>query len=178
MNVESVSSSARHRFSKQRTSEIELDAGTGVVGDAHRGVTVQHLSRKRYHPDWPNLRQVHLMPGELFDELSERGFPVTPGDIGENVTTRGLDLLGLPTGARLRLGDAAEVELTGLRNPCLQLDRFQDGLMKAVLDHDRDGNLIRKAGVMAIVITGGFVRPGDPIVLTLPAGTPRPLQPV
>jgi MOSC domain-containing protein YiiM len=178
MNVESVSASPRHRFSKQRTAEIELDAGTGVVGDAHRGVTVQHLSRKRYHPDWPNLRQVHLMQAELLDELCERGFAVAPGDIGENVTTRGVDLLGLPTGARLRLGSDAEVELTGLRNPCLQLDRFQDGLMQAVLDHDQDGNLIRKAGVMAVVITGGLVRPGDPIALTLPAGTPRPLQAV
>lgn len=157
---------------------IWLRAGLGVVGDAHQGTTVQHLSRKRREPNTPNLRQVHLMHAELFDELSTAGFTVTAGQMGENVTTRGVDLLGLPTGTRLRLGATAVVAITGLRNPCTQLDGLQPGLMAAVLGRDERGELVRKAGVMAIVLSDGEVRPGDRITVELPAPPHQPLAPV
>jgi MOSC domain-containing protein YiiM len=136
---------------------------------------VQHRSRKRWNPQLPNLRQVHLIHAELFDELRSKGFDVKPGELGENVTTLGIDLLGLPTGARLTLGETAVVEITGLRNPCIQMDRFRPGLMAATLDKDADGKLIRKAGVMAIVLADGDVRPGDAITVMRPAGEHRPL---
>ena len=157
---------------------IELERGTGVIGDAHQGVTVQHRSRKRWTPDAPNLRQVHLIHAELLDELRAAGFTVACGDLGENVLTRGLDLLGQPVGTRLRLGSQVVLELTGLRNPCVQLDRFESGLTAAVLDRDAAGNVVRKAGVMAVVLVGGAVRPGDVIEVELPPGDPRPLEPV
>jgi len=173
--VVAVSRDGAHRFSKAPVDAIRLLAGLGLEGDAHAGETVQHLSRVRRDPSQPNLRQVHLIHTELHDELAARGFEVTPGDMGENVSTRGLDLLGLPTGARLRLGAEAVVELTGLRNPCTQLEHFATGLMAAVLGRARDGSLIRKAGVMGIVITGGDVRAGDPIAVQLPDGPHRPL---
>lgn len=176
--VTSVSLSPRHAFSKPNALAIRLVAGLGVEGDAHAGVTVKHRSRVRRDPTQPNLRQVHLVHSELFDELRAKGFIVTAGDIGENVTTRGIDLLALPTGTRLKLGGAAVVAVTGLRNPCVQLDGFQKGLMAATLDKDADGNLIRKAGVMGVVLTGGEVRPGDPIGIEVPAGAHKPLQPV
>ncbi|WP_269713340.1 MOSC domain-containing protein [Caulobacter sp. NIBR2454] len=170
--------SPRHRFSKAPAMMIRLIAGIGVEGDAHAGLKVQHRSRARFNPTLPNLRQVHLIQAELLDELNEQGFSIGPGDIGENVTTRGLDLLALPTGTILRLGEEAELELTGLRNPCIQMDRFQDGLMAATLGHDEQGGLIRKAGVMAIVLNGGVVTPGDPVAATHPAAPHRPLKPV
>ena len=173
-----VSRSPRHRFSKQTEAEVRLLAGVGVEGDAHAGVTVQHRSRKRWTPHLPNLRQVHLMHAELFEELAEAGFAVEPGELGENVTTRGVDLLALPTGTRLRLGAEAEVELTGLRNPCVQMDRFQDGLMAAVLDRDADGALVRKAGVMSVVLRGGVVRPGDVVEVVVPPEPHRALDKV
>ena len=176
--ITAVSLSPGHHFSKPNLLSIRLLAGLGVEGDAHAGETVKHSSRVRRDPTQPNLRQVHLVHSELFDELQAKGFTVTPGDIGENVTTRGIDLLALPTGTRLRLGDAATVEITGLRNPCVQLDTFQKGLMAATLDKDADGNLIRKAGIMGVVLVGGEVRPGDAIAIELPAGAHRPLQPV
>jgi MOSC domain-containing protein YiiM len=157
---------------------ITLLEGLGVDGDAHLGETVQHLSRIRRDPTQPNLRQVHLVHAELHDELRDRGFELEPGQMGENVTTRGVDLLALPVGTRLRLGDTALIEITGLRNPCKQLNGIQDGLMAATLDRDADGELIRKAGVMAIVISGGEVRPGDPIATELPAEPHRALEPV
>jgi MOSC domain-containing protein YiiM len=157
---------------------IRLVAGLGVEGDAHLGETVKHRSRVARDPTQPNLRQVHLMHAELLDELAVAGFRVAPGDLGENVTTRDLDLLGLPTGTLLRLGDTALVEVTGLRNPCVQLDKFQKGLMAATLDRDPQGNLVRKAGVMAVVREGGEVRAGDAIAVTLPPGPHRPLVPV
>jgi MOSC domain-containing protein YiiM len=103
---------------------------------------------------------------------------VQPGDLGENITTSGLDLLALPAGTRLHLGASAVVEITGLRNPCIQIDHFQKGLMAATLDRDADGNLIRKAGIMSIVIADGDVRPGDVIRVELPDMPHRPLQPV
>ena len=171
--VIAVSRSAKHTFSKPNEAGIRLVAGLGVEGDAHSGATVKHRSRVRRDPSQPNLRQVHLMHAELFEELAAKGFTVTAGDMGENITTQGVDLLGLPTGARLRLGETAVVEITGLRNPCVQLDRFQDGLMAAVLDRDAEGNVVRKAGVMGIVVSGGEVRPGDRVQVELP---PEPYQ--
>jgi MOSC domain-containing protein YiiM len=149
-----------------------------VEGDAHLGETVKHRSRVARDPSQPNLRQVHLIHAELHDELRVAGFAVSAGQMGENVTTCGIDLLGLPTGTRLRLGKTAVVEVTGLRNPCIQLDRFQPGLMAAVLGRDEHGALIRKAGVMAIVLTDGEVRPGDPIIVELPPAPHRFLEPV
>jgi MOSC domain-containing protein YiiM len=176
--VAAVSSSATHSFSKPARPAIQLLAGLGVAGDTHLGVTVQHRSRVARDPSQPNLRQVHLIHAELHDDLRAAGFAVTAGDMGENVTTRGIDLLGLPTGTRLRLGDRAIIEVTGLRNPCRQLNDFEPGLMKAVLGRDRDGHLIRKAGIMGIVLAPGTVRPGDEVHVELPAPPHQPLRPV
>jgi MOSC domain-containing protein YiiM len=176
--VTAVSRSAAHTMAKPNQGSIRLLTGLGVEGDAHQGKNVQHLVLVRRNPDKPNLRQVHLIHSELHDELRARGFTVSEGQMGENVTTRGLDLLGLPTGARLHLGAEAVVEVTGLRNPCRQLDGIQDGLLSAVLDHDVQGNLIRKAGIMGIVLKDGEVKPGDPIRVELPAGPHQPLAPV
>jgi MOSC domain-containing protein YiiM len=174
--VTAVSSSAGHTFSKLVRPAVRLLAGLGVEGDVHAGVTVKHRSRVARDPSQPNLRQVHLMHDELHDELRAAGFTVGPGDLGENVTTRGIELLALPIGTRLRLGASAVVELTGLRNPCVQLDRFQQGLTAAVLDRDSDGELVRKAGVMAVVVAGGEVKPGDAIRVELPVGSHQALQ--
>lgn len=171
-----VGRDASHRFSKPGVLQIRLIAGEGVAGDAHRGVTVQHRSRVAADPTQPNLRQVHLIQAELFDELTARGFQVASGDLGENITTRGIDLLGLPTGTRLAIGATAIIEITGLRNPCGQIEKFQTGLLAAVLDRAPDGALIRKAGVMGIVVTGGDITPGDTITVTLPAEPHRPLE--
>jgi MOSC domain-containing protein YiiM len=175
--VVAVSRSATHTMSKANAEGIRLVEGLGVDGDVHAGATVKHRSRVQRDPTAPNLRQVHLIHAELHDELREAGFDVAPGQMGENVTTRGLDLLGLPTGAKLSIGDAV-VELTGLRNPCTQLDGVQDGLMAATLDRGSDGALIRKAGVMAVVVASGEVRAGDAIRVELPPGPQRPLEPV
>ena len=176
--VVAVSSSPGHTFSKCGAPAITLVAGLGVAGDAHHGETVKHRSRVRANPAQPNLRQVHLIHAELHDELNASGFSITPGDMGENITTRGVNLLGLPTGTRLHLGSEAIVEVTGLRNPCLQLDAFQPGLMQAVLERANDGALVRKAGIMGIVLVGGEVRPADSIRVELPEGAPIPLGPV
>jgi MOSC domain-containing protein YiiM len=176
--VAAVSRSAAHTFSKTTQASIRLLPGLGVEDDAHMGVTVKHRSRVARDPNQPNLRQVHLIHAELFDELRAAGFAVSVGQIGENVTTRGIDLLGLPSGTRLYLGDTAAVEVTGLRNPCYQLDDFQPGLMEATLGRDEQGRLIRKAGVMGIVLAGGTVRPDDPIRVELPPEPRRPLVPV
>ncbi len=176
--VVGVSRSAEHNFSKFGEASVRLVAGLGVEGDAHQGATVKHRSRVRRDPSQPNLRQVHLIPAELHDELKAEGFQVSPGQMGENITTRGVDLLALPTASRLRLGDDCVVELTGLRNPCVQLDGFQDGLMAALFDRDEAGNILRKAGVMAVVLVSGEVRPGDSVSVELPAGPHRPLEPV
>jgi MOSC domain-containing protein YiiM len=176
--VVAVSRSASHGPLKDNARSICLIAGLGVDGDAHAGETVQHLSRVRKDPTQRNLRQVHLIHAELHDELAAAGFAVTPGQMGENVTTRGIDLLALPQGARLRLGDDAIVEVTGLRNPCTQLDGIHAGLMEATLDRDDDGHLVRKAGIMAVVLAGGEVRPGDAIHVELPTDPHRALEPV
>ena len=166
--VLAVAVSPAHGFSKTVVPEIRLLPGLGVEGDAHKGVTVKHRSRVARDPTQPNLRQVHLVHAELFAELAAQGFTVEPGDIGENVVTTGLDLLAFPRGTRLRLGEAL-VEVTGLRNPCKQLDTFQPGLMAATLGRDPQGGLVRKAGIMAIVVEGGRVCSGDPIDVELPA---------
>jgi hypothetical protein len=175
--VTAVSRGATHGPGKDNQDGIRLLAGVGVEGDVHAGQTVQHVSRVKRDAAQPNLRQVHLIHAELHDELREGGFDVAPGVMGENVTTRGIDLLALPVGTRLRLGSEAVVELTGLRNPCKQLDGIQPGLMKATLDRDAQGTLIRKAGVMGVVAAGGEVRPGDPVEAELP-GDGQPLEPV
>jgi MOSC domain-containing protein YiiM len=176
--VESVHCGAEHTLIKASGPSIRLLAGLGVEGDAHLGKTVQHRSRVARDPSQPNLRQVHLIHAELHDALREQGFAVRAGEMGENITTRGLDLLGLPAGARLHLGAEAVVEITGLRNPCAQLDRLEQGLLAAVLDRDAEGRVIRKAGVMGVVLTGGEVRPTDPIRVALPPEPHRPLEPV
>ena len=174
--VAAVSLSARHTFSKPNVLSIRLAAGLGAEGDAHMGATVKHRSRVAKNPDEPNLRQVHLIHEELFAELAAQGFGVAPGELGENITTAGIGLLSLPRGARLHLGGSAIVELTGLRNPCGQIDTFQQGLMKAVLGRDGAGGIVRKTGVMSIVIKGGDVRPGDTIRVEMPAGEMRKLE--
>lgn len=176
--VETVHRSASHTLTKPGAPSIRLLAGLGVEGDAHMGRTVKHRSRVARDPSQPNLRQVHLIHGELHEALRDQGFTVLAGGMGENITTRGVDLLGLPIGARLYLGAEAVVEITGLRNPCAQLDRLQAGLMAAVLDHGEQGKLVRKAGIMGIVLAGGEVRPTDPIHVALPPEPHRPLDPV
>jgi hypothetical protein len=176
--VTAVSASGTHTMAKANRPSIRLLAGLGVEGDAHAGATVKHRSRVALDPSQPNLRQVHLVHAELYDDLRPRGFELAPGRIGENVTTRGIDLLVLPAGTRLQLGRDAVVEITGLRNPCSQLDGIAPGLMAAVLDRDAAGELIRKAGVMAIVVASGDVRPDDAIRSELPPVPHRPLKPV
>ncbi|MEH6631054.1 MAG: MOSC domain-containing protein [Halopseudomonas aestusnigri] len=160
--------SGEHSFSKPAVDHIELIAGQGARGDAHCGVTVKHRSRVAKGPSQPNLRQIHLIHSELHGELVAAGFKVGPGVMGENITTTGIDLLALPVGTILRLGSKAVVWITGLRNPCKQLNDYQDGLMNAVLDRDAENNLIRKSGVMAIILEGGIVRAGDQILVVLP----------
>jgi hypothetical protein len=176
--VIAVSKSPSHSFSKLNQKSIKLLTGLGAEGDVHLGEKVQHRSRVAKDPNQPNLRQVHLIHAELHNELRERGFDVSAGQMGENITTRGINLLGLPPGTRLHIGKTAIVEVTGLRNPCYQLDDFQAGLMKAVLDRDEQGNLIRKAGVMGIVLTDGEVYVNDDIRVELPPETHETLKPV
>ncbi|MCC9204276.1 MOSC domain-containing protein [Arthrobacter sp. zg-Y769] len=174
--VVSVSQSSKHNFSKDRVESVLLVEGLGVDGDAHSGTTVQHVYRKRFHPTEPNLRQVHLIQAELFEELEQDGFELHPGDLGENITTRGIDLLNLSEGTLLRLGPDAVVQVTGLRNPCRQIDRFQTGLLKAVLPRDSAGKVVRKTGVMGIVLAGGRVNVDDEILAEVPAGPKRQLK--
>lgn len=176
--VAAVHSDAMHSFSKTSRESIRLLAGLGVEGDAHCGATMQHLGRLPRQASSPNLRQVHLLQGELHDDLAARGFAVRPGDMGENITTRGVDLLALPAGTLLRMGGCATVEVTGLRNPCKQLDRLQPGLREATLERGPDGVLIRLAGVMGVVIVGGTVAPGDAIEVVVAPLPHRPLHPV
>ncbi|MFD7657099.1 MOSC domain-containing protein [Actinosynnema sp. NPDC059797] len=173
-----MSRSGDYTFTKPNQDAITLVAGLGVAGDVHQGVTVKHRSRVARDPSQPNLRQVHLMHAELHDELNAKGFPVDAGQLGENVTTRGVDLLGLPTGTRLHLGAHAVVEVTGLRNPCPQIEAFRPGLLKEVVGRDEDGAVVRRAGIMSVVLVGGEVRPGDGIRVELPDGPHTPLRPV
>ena len=176
--VAAVSRSPTHSLSKPTCGCIRILAGLGIEGDAHMGETVKHRSRVARDPSQPNLRQVHLIHAELHEELRGAGFDVVPGQMGENVTTRGLDLLGLPAGARLHIGEAAVLEVTGLRNPCAQLDGIQPGLMAETLDRDERGELVRKAGVMSVALAGGDVHRGDPIRVEPPPQPHRPLEPV
>ena len=176
--VEAVHRSPGHTLAKPSAAAIRLLAGLGVEGDAHMGETVKHRSRVARDPSQPNLRQVHLIHAELLDELRAKGFAVKAGAMGENVTTCGVDLLSLPAGTKLRLGESAVIQVTGLRNPCAQLDTIQPGLMQAVLGRDESGALVRKAGVMAIVLEPGEVRSGDPIGVEMPAPPHERLQPV
>ena len=176
--VAAVSRSATHTLIKPNQERVWLRTGLGVEGDAHQGETVKHRSRVARNPTEPNLRQVHLIHAELHDELQATGMTVLAGQMGENITTRGVDLLGLPTGTRLHLGATAVVEVTGLRDPCAQLNSIQAGLLAATLGRDEQGALIRKAGVMGIVLTDGEVRPADPIRIELPPEPRRPPQPV
>ncbi|MGZ4598865.1 MAG: MOSC domain-containing protein [Oryzihumus sp.] len=176
--VEAVCVSGEHAFSKESVESATVLDGLGLQGDAHAGVTVQHLFRMAKDPTTPNLRQVHLMHAELHDELRAAGHPVHAGSLGENLTTRGIALLELPTGAHLRVGSSVVLEVTGLRNPCWQIDEFSPGLLRLVLRKEADGTVVRRAGVMAVVLEGGEVRPGDAIEVELPDGPRAPLQPV
>ena len=171
--VTAVSRSETHTFSKQNQDNIRLLTGLGVENDSHMGKNVKHRSRVAVDPNQPNLRQVHLIHAELHDELRASGFNVSAGKMGENITTRGICLLKLPKGTRLHIGNTAVVEITGLRNPCVQLNHFQPGLLAAVLERDEQGNLIRKAGIMGIVVADGEVSPNDLICVKLP---PEPHQ--
>jgi len=174
--VVSVSVSSDHVFSKQTEPSITLIAGLGVQGDAHCGVTVKHRSRVAKDPSQPNLRQVHLIHSELFAELAAKGFRVSAGQMGENITTADIDLLALPVDTVLHIGEQVSLRLTGLRNPCAQLDGYQQGLTAAVLDRAADGQVVRKAGVMSVVLTGGVVRAGDAIRVSLPEGEHRAME--
>lgn len=174
--VRAVSSNGDYSFTKPNRMSITLLAGLGVEGDVHAGVTVRHRSRVAQDPTQPNLRQVHLIHEELFTEVGQEGFTVAPGELGENITTGGIDLLGLPVGTLLRIGADAVVEVTGLRNPCVQIDHFQQGLLKQVVGRDEAGDLVRKAGIMGVVQRGGVVRPGDGIGVELPEKPHRPLD--
>jgi hypothetical protein len=176
--VVTVSTRKGHGVGKNPQLFISLIAGQGVDGDAHCGEKVKHRSRVRFNPSLPNLRQVHLIHAELLDELAGKGFDISAGELGENILTNGIDLLGLQTGAILTFPSGAAVEITGLRNPCIQLERHKAGLMNALLDRDADGNLVRKGGVMGIVLEGGVVRAGDAIMVEVPSGPHCPLAPV
>ncbi len=174
--VIAVAAGSSHTFSKLPQPAISVIAGLGVRGDAHCGATVQHRSRVAQDPTQPNLRQVHLIHGELFNELEAQGFRVLPGQLGENITTAGVDLLALPAGTELHIGEHVVLHLTGLRNPCEQLNQFQPGLMAALVHRAPDGRLVRKAGVMSIVAAGGMVRPGDEVRIKLPPEPHQALQ--
>ncbi|MFD9393117.1 MOSC domain-containing protein [Streptomyces sp. NPDC060000] len=175
-SVSAVSRSGTYSFTKPNRESVTLIAGLGVAGDVHAGTTVKHRFRMKKDPSQPNLRQVHLIHEELFAQVRAAGFEVAAGELGENVTTRGIDLLGLPTGTLLRLGGEAVVEVTGLRNPCAQIDGFRQGLMKQVVGRGPDGRPAFKSGIMSVVLSGGVVRPGDPITVELPDGPHQPLR--
>ncbi|MFF7278874.1 MOSC domain-containing protein [Streptomyces griseorubiginosus] len=174
--ISAVSSNGTYSFSKPNRESITLLEGFGVEGDVHGGATVKHRFRMKKDPSQPNLRQVHLIHEELFEEVRQAGFEVAAGQLGENVTTRGIDLLSLPRGTRLRLGETAVVEVTGLRNPCAQIDGFQKGLMKQVVGRAEDGRPRFRSGIMSVVVTGGEIRPGDAVEINLPSGPHEPLD--
>lgn len=171
-----MAKNGEHRFSKEIAAEVRVIAGMGIEGDAHQGITVKHRSRVAADPTQPNLRQVHLIHSELLEELHRKGFMVQPADLGENITSEGVDLLALPRGSLLRIGENAVLEVTGLRNPCAQIERFQPGLLAAVLDRGPRGEVIRKAGIMALARVGGLIRPGDAIDVELPPLPHLPLE--
>ena len=174
--VAAVSRSEKHSFSKETLGAINLIENFGVEGDSHAGETVQHIFLAKKDPSRKNIRQVHLIQAELFSELKDKGFSVSPGQLGENITTKGIDLLGLPVGCKLHIGEQAIIKLTALRNPCAQVENFQKGMLKEVISKDNQGSIIRKAGVMAVVLTGGIVKPGDVINLELPEAPHEKLE--
>jgi len=144
--VLAVSAEAGHDFSKRPRESIRLLEGLGVEGDAHAGATVQHHSRVAADPTQPNLRQVHLLQVEFHEEAGGHGHRIAAGDLGENVLTSGVDLLSLPRDTRLHLGVDAVVRVTGLRNPCRQIEAFRTGLLALATDRDEHGGLVRKSG--------------------------------
>ena len=178
MKVEAVSKSPTHTLIKKNEQQITLLKGLGVEGDAHQGITVKHRSRVAKDPTTPNIRQVHLIPSELFKELAQKGILVNPGEMGENITTSGIDLINLPLNSILKIGNKAKIQITGLRNPCSQLNKINDQLLKAVLDKDEHGNIIRKAGIMSVVLEGGEINVGDTIKLEYPDKPFQNLEPV
>jgi len=178
MKVEALSKSSKHTLIKKNENEITLLKGLGVEGDAHQGLTVKHRSRVAKDPTTPNIRQVHLMPSELFEELAQKGIEVKAGEMGENITTSGIDLINLPLNTILKIGDEVKIQITGLRNPCSQLNRINENLLKAVLDKDEQGNIIRKAGIMSIVLQGGTINVGDTIEAEYPEKPHQNLEPV
>ena len=156
--VVAVHKSKVHNFSKETCLFINLLEGLGVEGDAHMGAKVQHVYQVRKNPNELNLRQVHLMHNELFDELKRDNYTVQPGQLGENITTAHIDLLNIPKDAILNFPSGASIQITGLRNPCKLIDQFQSGLMKVLIDRDKNGNVVRKTGIMSVVLSGGIVR--------------------
>lgn len=175
-SVRALHLSSAYTFAKETADALELVAGLGVAGDVHSGATVRHRSRVERDPSQPNLRQVHLFDGEVLDELAAEGFGVTPGALGENLTTEGLDALSLPTGTLLRIGHTALLALTGIRNPCAQIEARFPGLLKRLVHRDETDTLHRITGAMAVVVQSGIVKPGDPIEVQLPPGAHLPLQ--
>lgn len=176
--VESVHRSESHDFTKATVEEVVLVAGVGIEGDAHAGATVQHVSRKKKDADRPNLRQVHLVSAELHEELVADGFDLDHGGFGENLVTRGIALGDLPVGTTLALGDDAIIVLTGLRDPCAQIDRHREGLRAAVAFDPGEGPKLFRDGAMAMVVRGGVVRTGDPIGVALPPEPHHPMRKV
>lgn len=175
--VVAVACDSKHNIIKPVQAHITLIAGWGVEGDAHAGETIQHRYDKRRNPTAPNLRQIHLMHAELFDHMADQGMTVRPGQMGENITTRDIDILSLPQGTRLKLGNAV-IELTGLRNPCKYLNTIAPGLMKACLAKHKDGTPFPQSGVMGMIIAGGIVKAGDAIEIVLPEKPHHRLLPV
>ena len=167
-----------HGLGKTPCWAIKLVAGEGVEGDAHRGVTVKHRSRVAKDPSQPSLRQVHLIHAELLDELASKGFEVTAGQLGENILTHRIDLLALPAGTHMVFPSGAQLKITGLRNPCHQINGHTPGLMDALLDKADDGSLIRKGGVMAVVLEGGLVSVNDDVKIVFPSEPWQSLKPV
>jgi MOSC domain-containing protein YiiM len=159
---------------KEIQESVHLVKGFGVQGDAHMGTLVQHRYNKKQNPNQPNLRQVHLIQAELFDDLKELGLIVKPGEMGENITTRNIDIINLPLDTKLHLGDSAILQLTGLREPCGQLNTVQKGLKNAVLDESGKS----RVGVMSVVLRGGAVKADDLIRVELPSEPHQDLQPV
>jgi len=180
-HVVAVHCDAEHRFSKQQQEEITLIAGLGVEGDAHAGAQVRHRSRVAKDPTQPNLRQIHLVASELLDEVREAGHDIVEGQLGENITTVGLDLVALPTGTVLRVGGSL-IALTGLRNPCKQINAVGNGVLKMMFvdgeHYGRPGGTVGRAGVMGVVVSGGVVQPGDSIAVSLPPEPHLPMESV
>ncbi len=167
-SVIAVCSRDAHLFSKENREEIELIKNFGINGDAHAGMYVKHRSRVKKNPKQLNLRQVHLIPIELLNEMKQHRYDLHPGDLGENITTSGIDLINLPLNSQINIGEEVVLEVKGLRDPCKQIEAFKEGLLKKMITKDADGNLIRKTGIMTIVLGGGIVKPNDKIEVVLP----------